>query len=370
MGKQKIVIASILKPVNDTRLFEKFALSLSKTNKYTIDIIGFYSNHPEPTPAITFHPLFHFRRNSFKRLGASWKYYKTLIKVKPDIIIVTTAELLVVSILFRIIFGTKLCYDVQENYYRNIRYTPTYPFLIRAALANMVRVIEYACRPFVDQYFLAEQCYSYERNFPKHKTQVVLNKFKPLSPITLAKPLSKLPLIRFLYTGTLADNYGIFKAINFAKEISIICPDVSLEIIGFAPDPPILAQVKEIVRKWPFIHLKSGKSPIPHQDIIASMAKADFALLPYQPDKSIENCFPTKIWEYMAHKLPMIIQNHALWVNYCLPYESCIPIDYKNYSPDAILALMLSSKFYSKGIPNDIFWHSEELTLIESLDNL
>lgn len=370
MEKRKIIIASILKPVNDTRLFEKFGLSLSQSNKYEVHIIGFYSPSVETAPDITFYPLFNFSRTSLKRITASWKFYKTVFKVKPQLIIATTAELLIVSVAYKIIFGGKLCYDVQENYYRNIRYTPTYPLFIRSILAHLVKFIEYASQPWIDQYFLAEECYTYERSFPAHKSKVVLNKFKSLSPIQAAKPLSQLPKIRFLYTGTIAVNYGILDAIRFTNNISKLYPDISLEIIGFAPDPHLLGEIQEMTAHIPFIHLNSSSTPIPHQEIITAMAHADFALLPYQPDKSIENCFPTKIWEYMAHGLPMIIQNHPNWVNYCLQYQSCLAIDYKNYSSKAVIAQIITRKFYSCGTPNDIFWHSEELTLLKSIDSL
>jgi hypothetical protein len=35
------VLTSILKPVDDTRMFEKFGVSLGQTNKYDVNIIGF-----------------------------------------------------------------------------------------------------------------------------------------------------------------------------------------------------------------------------------------------------------------------------------------------------------------------------------------
>lgn len=370
MPVRKIVVASVLKPVIDTRLFEKLGLSLAQTNKYEVNIIGFWSKNIPEIPSVKFHPIFNFRRGSIRRLAASWKYYNILVKVKPDIIIVSTAELLPVSILYKIIFGSKLCYDVQENYYRNIKYTPTYPRPIRAGLAWIVRTIEDAMAKWIDQYLLAEKCYTYERSFPIEKSAIVLNKFRPLRPVKSSRPLSKLPKIRFLYTGTISLNYGILKAIEFAKNISILYPDISLEIIGFSPDSALIKKVKEEIAGFSFICLKTGNSPVPHQEIIESFSKTDFALLPYQPDKSIENCFPTKIWEYMAHSLPIIIQNHEFWVNYCEKYQSCLPIDYNNYNPHQIIKDILHKKYYPSGAPKDVFWHSEELTFIKAIERL
>src|SRR5699024_4005215 len=125
-----------------------------------INIIGFWSKNIPTIPSMRFFPIFHFKRNNLKRIFASWKYYNLLLEVKPSIIIVTTAELLIVSVVYKILFGSKLCYDVQENYYRNIRYTHTYPKLIRNGLAWIVKAIENCSDKWIDQYFLAEECYS------------------------------------------------------------------------------------------------------------------------------------------------------------------------------------------------------------------
>lgn len=370
MPQLKIVIASVLKPVLDTRLYEKLGLSLAQKNKYEINIIGFWSKNIPTIPSMRFFPIFHFKRNSLNRLFSSWKYYIQLREVKPSIIIVTTAELLIVSVVYKILFGSKLCYDVQENYYRNIKYTPTYPKLIRNTLAWIVRAIENCSDKWIDQYFLAEECYRYERGFPWTKSTVVLNKFKPLKPIKTCKPLSKLPKIRLLYTGTIAENYGIYKAIDFTKKISKIYPDVSLKIVGFSPDPETIKKVSREIKGCSFIVIETDEKPLPHEQIIESISEADLALLPYQPDKSIENCFPTKIWEYMAHGLPMVIQNHDKWVKYCQKHQSCISIDFNQYDAHYVIGEILFKKFYINGLPNDVFWKSEELTFIQSIEKI
>ena len=46
MKKQRIVLASVLKPVDDTRMFEKIGKSLAREPKYEISIYGYPSNKP------------------------------------------------------------------------------------------------------------------------------------------------------------------------------------------------------------------------------------------------------------------------------------------------------------------------------------
>ncbi len=370
MKSGKIVIASVLKPIDDTRLFEKLGLSLSKNNKYDVNIIGFNSKKSISHPKISFYPLFDFQRSSYKRLLASWKYYNLLLKVKPHLVIVSSPELLPVTLLYKILFGAKISYDVQENYYANIRYTPTYPKALRRLLANLVRGLERISRPLIDVFLLAEKCYVYELPFTKGKSVVIQNKFRPLGAIRQANSLSKLPLIRLLYSGTISYNYGIMEAIELANNISKLHRDIQLKIIGFAADPELHKKLKVLSEQNANIIYLGEERPIPHKTILNAIPEADFALLPYQPDKSIENCFPTKIWEYMAHKLPMIIQNHKPWADYCHQHNASIAINFKDYDTNEVLGRLISSKFYSFKEETDIFWQSEELTLLKAIEHL
>ncbi len=142
MTKQIIAIVSVLKPVDDTRNYEKLARSLGNTNKYAINIIGFWSKNIPSRHDITFHPVFRFGRTSIRRLFVPLIVWKKLLEVKPELIVVTCAELLPVMVLYKIIFGTKIIYDIQENYYRNIMYSGAYPALVRYPLAAGVRFVE------------------------------------------------------------------------------------------------------------------------------------------------------------------------------------------------------------------------------------
>ncbi|MCK5102291.1 MAG: glycosyltransferase, partial [Cyclobacteriaceae bacterium] len=83
MTKKVIAIISVLKPVDDTRNFEKIARSLSNTNKYDINIIGFSTINIPSYPNIAFHPIFNLKRTSIKRLGVPVIIYKKLLKLKP-----------------------------------------------------------------------------------------------------------------------------------------------------------------------------------------------------------------------------------------------------------------------------------------------
>src|SRR6185295_1201799 len=107
MKKRRIVIASLLKPVDDTRMFEKMAVTLSDSGQYEIYIIGHPSQNIPANANIHFFPLPAFSRISFGRLLAPLRVLRILYQVKPQILIVNTHELLIVAVLNRILFGTR-----------------------------------------------------------------------------------------------------------------------------------------------------------------------------------------------------------------------------------------------------------------------
>ena len=79
MAKKGIASISVLKPVTDSRAFEKVATSLAQTNKYEINIIGFWTKKIPDHSNIRFHPIFHFHRLSPRRLLAPWMAVQKLL---------------------------------------------------------------------------------------------------------------------------------------------------------------------------------------------------------------------------------------------------------------------------------------------------
>jgi glycosyltransferase involved in cell wall biosynthesis len=366
----RILIVSILKPVNDPRMYEKFGISISGMDKVEVHIAGFKAAGENQEAGsgkwgerIIFHPLFNFKRISWGRIFAPWKLLKLLFKVKPHIIVVTTFELLIVTILYKILFGGVLLYDIQENYYRNITYNKTYPPVIRNILATYSRCIEYLSRPFVNKYILAERNYEKEFSFSRGKSIIIENKYKNLknepSVLNRQKPIQG-NSIKLLYSGTISEGYGIFEAIDLAERLHKINQNITLNIIGYCSNFHLFKKIKNEISDKNFISLSGGGSLVSHHQIIEEIKKADFGLLSYQPNPSTENCVPTRLFEYQAHLLPMIIQENRLWKEICEPNHSAIFIDYKKFDPANLYEQMLNQSFYPNGASPENLWNSEE----------
>ena len=261
-------------------MYEKIAISLAKESGFEVHVAGYKGAVRNPPQNIQVHSLFSFKRLSMGRILAPWKIYKLYLKVKPEDIIITSHDLLIVTCIYKILFGAKFIYDVQENYYRNIAYTTTFPPIIRNLIAGWVRLKEYLTRPFIDHYFLAEKNYEKEFSFTKGKSTILEN--KALRPVPSTSPLvRKSDTKHLLYSGTISENYGIFEAIHFAKKLHEMDSSIRLTIIGYSPKNEVFEKLAKAIKGHSFITLKGGNILVPHQEIIAEIQKSDFGMLPY-----------------------------------------------------------------------------------------
>ena len=369
MEKIKLAIASILKPIDDTRMYEKFGLSLDQTNKYDINIIGFASKNIPGNQSINFFPLSPFPRLSFKRFIAPWRVGHFILKVKPSIIIVNTHELLIVISLYKILFGAKIIYDIQENYVKNILYTTAFPKLARPFIAGWVRLKEWLTRPFIKGYIIAEKPYQQELDFIKNSTLLLENKYKPIIPIKKEKETDDTQ-IKLLYSGTIATSYGVFDAINLAEKLHALEPRINLTIIGYCANRKDLLRLREKIQGSEFIRLIGGDYLVPHQEIVHEITQADFGLVLNQRNKSTDQKLPTRLFEYSAHHLPMLICENPLWTAFCDEFNAAITLNPSDFDVATILEKMKNTSFYDRGNTDSSLWESEEHKLISLINSL
>lgn len=373
MSEKRILLASLLKPVNDTRMYEKLGLSLSKLDSVQVHIAGYTAPIPSHAPDnIIFHPVFNFKRLSLGRAKAQLDYWQLLHQVKPDLLIVGTHELLMTSALYARLYSCKLIYDIRENYALNLLTQQHYGYGLRQLLAGGVKFSERLAATVTDHFLLAERSYAQELTFLRKRYTIIENKFKPGK--NYSSPATPIKLngnsLRLLYTGTIARLYGIFEAIELTDKLYKENARVSLTIIGYCASNETLLQLRKIIHSKPHITLVGGDRLVPHQQILEAITNSDVALMPYHYNESTYNCIPTKLYEYTAFGLPVLIQNNPLWDNLVSTYDAGLSIDYRDLYISSLIPTLLKKEFYRNGIPEDVFWVSEEQKLMQIMADL
>ncbi|WP_164675209.1 glycosyltransferase [Anditalea andensis] len=288
----------------------------------------------------------------------------------PDLVIVTTYELLPAAVWAKKRLGFKLIYDVQENYALNILDHNTLPFGMGYAYAKLVQLIEKRTAPYVDHFLLAEESYKDELPFIGKHT-VLQNKFS--GNINPVKPyrLDKVKIFHFVISGTLTPSYGSHEAMHWFAEILNRYPGSKLTIIGHVPLNTYKNKLEKIGSKNHAFKLHLSSTPIAHQEILRVLKSADIVLLPYLQKSSIKYKIPTKLYEALALGKPVLYTQNLYWDALVQRYPGGMPIDFSNKN-SAIKAFesFLSLTLYNTPPTKELTWEHEKAQWKAIVDKL
>jgi glycosyltransferase involved in cell wall biosynthesis len=361
----KIAIASTLKPVIDPRAYEKIGCSLAQNQLYEVHILGSPPTLSKPPENIALHTIAN-SKGSLNRVIMPWKILVALHKIKPQLLIIGTHELLFIGAIYKLISGCKLIYDIRENYYFNLRYQKNYPFIGRQILAFYVRTKEIIFARIIDHFFLAEQCYVDEIKFTKQRFTILENKYNP-SEFAIKK--SKNVEVDFILSGTISKEYGVFDALQFFSQFT--APKIRLTIIGHCPNKHTFRALTKAIKGIDNLTFKVSTSPISHQEILSYINDKSIGLLPYQPNNSTKNKLPTKLYEYIGMGIPVLISNNPLWNKLLLKYSAGMSIDFKSPISIEDISRSLTIKYNTQNIDlKNLMWNNEEPKLLALVKRL
>ncbi|WP_194775570.1 glycosyltransferase family protein [Pararhodonellum marinum] len=370
MKKSKIAIASVLKPVDDPRALRKIALSLRETNKYHLNIIGFCTKNETHYEKINFTVIFCKKRKDLRRLLVPFKVLVSLFRDKPQVLIISTYELIPAALIGKWLLGCRLIYDVQENYSKNLSHNKTLPPLLIPFAATYIRGMEALGRTFIDHFLLAERVYEIE--LPKFRPFTVLeNKYagpvRPVAPIKFDQETA----LKFMISGTITPVYGTEEGIQWFSEISRVHPNFQLLILGHCPLDKYRKHLEKICKNIPGICLKLSPNPLPQEELTQAIIASDLQLLPYQQTPSIREKIPTKIYELMGMGKPFLVSENSLWEGLYGPSKAGMSIDFSR--PEFALRHLekvRSKTFFIQDPSEQVSWKKEADKLLHVIENL
>ncbi|MDB5268001.1 MAG: hypothetical protein JWP58_1041 [Hymenobacter sp.] len=361
----------------------KFAETLAGRAGTRVHVAGRGTAGASAEPAeISLHPIFNGRRLSLERLAAQWRYGQLLRRLKPDWVIVHAPELLPLTLLWQALGqGRKLIYDIRENYALNVSTQRVYQGLTRRWLAAGLRWVEARAARRAAGIILAEASYAAELPFlnelPPARVVVLENKYQPHSGEILRQQPIKLPPptepLRLLYSGTISELNGVWEAIALAGQLRTAWPGrARLTVIGFCQQPELLRKLEQqAAAHADWLTLIGGFEPVPHARIVAEIGQSHLGLLAYRPHASTERCRPTKLFEYLAHGLPVLASPNSLWQELLNMHGAGLPIDFAQpIDATALVVRLQSHSFYPNGIPTDVLWTGEGKKLWHLLDTV
>ena len=360
-------------------MFGKFGRTLASRSELTVHVAGRRAPHPTDVPSnLHTHELLAGSRLSLGRLVAQWRYWQLLHQLKPRVVIVHAPELLPLTLLWRSL-GRKrhFLYDVRENYALNILTQQVYPRWVRRTLASLVRWVETVVARRAAKLILAERSYADELPFATEERTIILeNKYQPYTSLAPAFTSRRLPLIgeplRLLYSGTISELNGVREAVAFASTLRSVWPQTELTIIGFCQQPAVQRYLREVAAEHTsWLRVIGGDTLVPHAEIVREIGRSHLGLLPYRPHPSSWACIPTKLYEYLASGLPVLIPENPLWQELVRRHGAGLTVPFfEEFPPSSIANALAGRSFYPHGVPAEAFWASEAPKLWHVVDSL
>ncbi len=296
----KILLASVLKPADDVRMYKKIGKTLLKAG-FEVGLFGFKANEEIRDAKILYEA--DFSRLNFRRFFIGLKFLKAIKRFRPSSVLVCAPELLPFALLAKCRYSCRIYVDLQENYFKNLHFQEHYSFVTRHFFSHLVRLSEKIFYPFCDAFFLAEECYFEEMPFLTKNVYLLEN--KPLEndfslQNCFISPPKNRQSFNFALTGTFTHTYGTSDGIElflFLKKKYRF--EGSLFLCGFAPEKVYREKLSKLCSAENISALISDK-PVSQKIILETWQKADILLMPYHNNPAISGRIPTKFYEAAA----------------------------------------------------------------------
>ena len=221
-------------------------------------------------------------------------------------------------------------------------------------------------RIFINEYWLAEECYSEELRFVRGKFRVIENK-----AIKYDHTVKSFSEYKLLFTGTISTYGGVQRAIEVFNNFKTSGIKVSLKIVGQFHDQSLANWLIAQAKSHPEIELTISSSPVPYEDILTSIEQSNLGIIGYEPSEVNRRKVPTKLYEYSRYKLPFLVQHNTSWSELGSQLGGAIPIEFSSFDVEKVCDILTEpSKLFPKSYPTEATWEYESNEIIESLDDL
>ena len=292
-------------PAADIRIWHKECKSILSLG-YKVTLIA---QHPldESKEGIQIKALPRAHNRFTRMTRIVWRAYWLAIKENADIYHFHDPELITAGILLKL-HGKKVIYDAHEDYYNSLLsfdrewIQPS----LHCIVALAVLLVEKIGIIFFDAIIAATP--GVAKRFPLSKTTVISN-FPIINELAVKNPTAYCNRQSIItYIGGISERRGIKEMVE-AIELLPKNPTTYLEIAGIFSSP----ELEEIIKKMPGFKKTRFLGWQSRQGIANILGRARIGLVILHPTKSYIDSYPTKLFEYMAVGLPVIVSDFPLW---------------------------------------------------------
>lgn len=366
----KICIITTVHPVFDTRIYYKQAKSLAKAG-CDVTIIA-QASKKDLSNAIKIIPLNRPKNRLQRMLITTYQAYQKAKFANAEIYHLHDPELLFVGQLLRM-KGKKVVFDVHENIVESILDKAWIWARFRAIIAFIYERMEYLLL-YKIYLVLAED--SYKNKYKKiKKTTTILN--YPQLELFENLPVEKHKNKSIAYIGSICPDRGSKVIIEALKILKQSKEQVLFEAVG-----PVSAAHKQelldLINKYELEDV-NYYGYLPAAEAFPIVAKCHVGIVLLRPTANYLESLPTKLFEYMALGMPVIVSNFPLYekiiaeekcglcVDPTNPEVIAESIKYLFENPSKAEEMGVSGR---KAVKNKYNWDCEAAKLLEFYENI
>jgi len=344
----KVVLAHTQKPPSEARIFDKLAYSLSFFSNLKLYIFG-GNNFGKDDFAyeIVLLPIFSTRRNLIYRLFNIWNCWCHLYKIKPDVVIVCSPDLLVPAVVYKVVYSKMLIFDIQENFGLNLKFQKSYRRLSWINLQQITGLYFSWFYPFVDRFWLAEKIYEDQLVLTKGSSLVFENrvseKWRSKSAYNFIGPSGE--DIVFLFSGVITVDSGILRAIDFYYAFQNRIPKARLIISGYIPNHILKSKIQNLAKQNKGIEILNEGKWVSSLNMWDLYKKTDVVFISYVETEANNGKVATKFFEAQFAGKPVLCQKNGSFSKSIIASHAGFEVDYHN--PDCNDFIGLNDKILS-----------------------
>jgi len=299
---------SCLHSCNDVRVSVKQAASLAKIYDVQLHAVGDYKFAKKN--GVKLYGLPKYQKIYLR--PANWgRLLVRALKAKASIYHFHDPELIPVGLILRIL-GRKVIYDVHEDYADAIMHKTWLPGWTRKLTSKVFNFIEKKSASFFSAVVLAEL--GYRDNFKKIKTikEYILN--YPLYSVNkIERPSHNQTPVNLIYAGTISDIRGAVEMVEALRILRDEAINVHLYLVGPITQPSLQVKLNELIDAYGLHDHITMTGLVPHARVYEYYRFADIGLGLLNPVDNFLKSLATKIFEYMAVSLPMVVSDFPNW---------------------------------------------------------
>lgn len=361
-------LTSMHKPF-DTRIFYKECLTL-KNAGYDVVLIAPHDSEEIKNDVLIRNVR--IENGRLKRMtNTIYQVYKLAIKEKGAIYHFHDPELIPVGLMLKL-RGKKVVYDVHEHYPRMILSKDWIHKVFRIPISLLTNMFEVISSLFFDKIVVVLPFIG--RRFQRKKVVVVHNyllrdDLKLNSNIKYRnKPMN------VIYHGSITKERGAVEMIYAIDEVNKTV-DTKLMLAGSFDTDELFLKAKSMPG-WKYVDYKGW---IDKKEVMDLLSRSRIGIAILHPVSNHLNCLPSKLFEYMAMKIPIIISDFQMWKSIIDKYKCGIalnPLDKKGIA-DALVWLLQNPEIAEemgengrRAVETEFTWDSEGEKLLSAYDSL